>query len=173
MILSTARSTGVSQSTDEKIDRAEAQLSLTLQDLRHLASGLHPRVLSEDGLQAALTSLTENLTIPVEITVTPEHLPADVEAACYFFCAEALANVVKHASASKVWIAAHSSDGRVIVTVEDDGMGGADPSMGAGLRGLSDRLQIVGGTLRIVSEPGAGTRLTAEIPFGGENSSAG
>jgi signal transduction histidine kinase len=173
MILSTVRSTGVSQSTDEKIDRAEAQLRLTLQDLRHLARGLHPRVLSEDGLQAALASLTENLTIPVEIAGTPEHLPADVEAACYFFCSEALANVVKHASASKLWIAAHSADGRVVVTVEDDGVGGADPSIGTGLRGLSDRLQIVGGTLRIVSEPGAGTRLTAEIPLGGEDWSAG
>jgi signal transduction histidine kinase len=169
--LSTARSRGASPSTNERIERAESQLERTLQELRELGRGLHPRVLSVDGLHNALISLTENSTIPVEITVTPTHLSADVEAACYFFCSEALANVVKHASASKVWIAAHSADTRVIVTVEDDGVGGADPSMGAGLRGLSDRLQTVGGTLEIISEPGAGTRLTAEIPLVGEDSS--
>jgi signal transduction histidine kinase len=171
--LSAVRSRGASPSTNERIERAEAQLRLTLQDLRHLARGLHPRVLSEDGLQMGLASLTENLTIPVEITVTSTHLPADVEAACYFFCSEALANVVKHASASKVWIAAHFANGRVIVTVEDDGVGGADLSRGSGLRGLSDRLQTLGGTLGIISEPGAGTRLTAEIPLGDEDDAAG
>jgi signal transduction histidine kinase len=173
IILSTVRSKGGWQSSSERIDRAEAQLALVLRELRELAHGLHPRVLSEDGLEKALTSLSENLAIPVEITVTPKRLPANVEAACYFFCSEALANVVKHASASKVWISVDHADKRVTLSIEDDGVGGADPSKGSGLRGLSDRLQAVDGTLEVTSEPGVGTRLTAEIPLGGEEESAG
>jgi signal transduction histidine kinase len=173
IILYTARSGGAWQSTSERIDRAETQLGLVLRELRELAHGLHPRVLSEDGLEKALTSLGENLAIPVEITVTPMRLPTDVEAACFFFCSEALANVVKHASASKVWISVDRVDERVTLTVEDDGVGGADPSLGSGLRGLSDRLQTVDGTLVITSERSVGTRLTAEIPLGDEDESAG
>ena len=166
--LSRAQSVSVSQSTVERIDRAETQLKLTVQELRELARGLHPRVLSEDGLHAALVSLTKNFTIPVEISVTRTSIPPDVEAACYFLCSEALANVVKHASASTVRIAVGSIGQKIMVTVEDDGVGGADPSLGSGLRGLSDRLESLGGGLQVVSVAGHGTRLAAEISLDGE-----
>ena len=118
------------------------------------------------------SSLTESFTIPVKIAIMPTPLAPDVAAACYFFCSEALANIAKHASASKVRVAIGSDDGRIIVTVEDDGVGGADASLGSGLRGLSDRLESVGGTLEVRSVRGQGTRLAAEIPLGGENESA-
>jgi signal transduction histidine kinase len=171
-MLSSAQSVSVSPSTAGRIGQAEMQLARSLQELRELAHGLHPRVLSEDGLHAALLSLTESFTIPVEIAITPTPLAPDVAAACYFFCSEALANIAKHASASKVRVAIGSDDGRIIVTVEDDGVGGADASLGSGLRGLSDRLESVGGRLEVRSVRGHGTRLAAEIPLGGENESA-
>ena len=166
--LSRAQAMSVSRSTVERIDRAETRLKHAVQELRELARGLHPRALSEDGLHGALVSLTKSFTIPVEITVTPMPIPPEVEAACYFLCSEGLANVVKHASASKVRVAVGSVGGRVSVTVEDDGVGGADPSSGSGLRGLSDRIESLGGTLEVLTEPNHGTRLAAEIPLGGE-----
>jgi signal transduction histidine kinase len=95
-------------------------------------------------------------------------LPAEVEAVAYFLCSEALANVAKHASASRVSMSVAAGDGRVRVAVEDDGIGGADPSGGTGLRGLADRVEAVGGSLYVESPPGGGTRLAAEIPLGGE-----
>lgn len=166
--LSRAQAVSVSRSTVERIDRAETHLKHAVQELRELARGLHPRALSEDGLQGALVSLTKSFTIPVEITVTPMPIPPEVEVACYFLCSEGLANVVKHASASKVRVAVGSVGGRITVTVEDDGVGGADPSSGSGLRGLSDRIESLGGTLEVLTEPNHGTRLAAEIPLGGE-----
>jgi len=166
--LSRAQAVSVSRSTVERIDRAETHLKHAVQELRELARGLHPRALSEDGLHGALVSLTKSFTIPVEITVTPMPIPAEVEAACYFLCSEGLANVVKHASASKVRVAVGSVGERITVTVEDDGVGGADPSSGSGLRGLSDRIESLGGTLEVLTEPNHGTRLAAEIPLGGE-----
>jgi signal transduction histidine kinase len=95
-------------------------------------------------------------------------LPADVEAVAYFLCSEALANVAKHASASRVAISVTSGDGRVRIEIEDDGLGGADPAHGTGLQGLVDRVEAIGGTLYVASPTGAGTRLAAEIPLGGE-----
>jgi signal transduction histidine kinase len=86
----------------------------------------------------------------------------------YFVCAEALANVAKHAAAARVTVAVTSSDGRLRVEIADDGVGGADPAYGSGLRGLADRVETLGGTLRVQSTPGRGTRLAAEIPLGGQ-----
>jgi signal transduction histidine kinase len=165
------RRTRLSAGTDaarERIDRSEAQLERTLDELRQLAQGLHPRVLAEAGLSGALASLAERAPVPVEVVASAAELPAEAEAAAFFLCSEALANVAKHASASRVSISVTTADGRVRIEIEDDGLGGADPARGTGLRGLSDRVEALGGTLRLESPAGGGTHLTAEIPLGGE-----
>jgi signal transduction histidine kinase len=157
-----------SDAARERIDRTEAQLARTLEELRRLAHGLHPRVLTEAGLAGALASLEEQTPVPVEVVAPAAALPAEVEAVAYFLCSEALANIAKHASASWASVSVTTGDGRVRIEVEDDGLGGADPACGTGLRGLADRLEALGGTLYVESPAGAGTRLTAEIPLGGE-----
>ncbi len=153
--------------TRERIVRAEGQLMRTVDELRRLGQGLHPRVLSEHGLEAALASLAEGCPVRVELEVTTDRMAPPVEAAAYFVCAEALANVVKYASASTVRASVTADNTGVSVIVEDHGVGGADPARGSGLRGLADRIGTLGGTLSIESEAGRGTRLTAEIPLDG------
>ena len=152
----------------ERVDGIEAQLARTLEELRRLAHGLHPRVLAEAGLAGALASLAEQTPVPVEVVAPGAKLPAEVEAVAYFLCSEALANITKHASASRVSVSVTTGAGRVRVEIEDDGLGGADPARGTGLRGLADRVEALGGTLVVGSPAGGGTRLAAEIPRGGE-----
>jgi signal transduction histidine kinase len=152
----------------ERIDRTEAQLERTLEELRRLANGLHPRVLADAGLPDALVSLVEQAPVPVEVVAPAAKLPADIEAVAYFLCSEALANIAKHASASRASVSVTTGDGRLRVEVEDDGLGGADPARGTGLRGLADRVEALGGTLHVESPVGEGTRLAAEIPLGGQ-----
>jgi signal transduction histidine kinase len=154
--------------TRERILRAEHHLQRTLEDLRRLAHGLHPRILSEHGLEGALAWLAEGFPVPVELDVRIGRVSSRAEVAVYFVCSEGLANVAKYASASRVVISVTSDDARVTVAVEDDGVGGAAPARGSGLRGLADRIETLGGTLRVDSVPGQGTRLAAEIPLGGE-----
>jgi signal transduction histidine kinase len=149
-----------------RIERAQDQLERTRVDLRELAGGLHPRELVEDGLAAALVALAERSPIPVELTVPTQRLPTDVEAAVYFVCSEALANVAKYASAAHAVAAVVVRDGVVRVEVTDDGVGGADPAGGTGLRGLSDRIEALGGEFRITSSPEWGTRIAAELFLG-------
>lgn len=156
------------EATRERIARAEEQLDRTLEDMVQLARGLHPRGLAERGLGEALTAVAEGLPIPVSIEVTGERMPAGVEAVAYFVCSEALANVAKYASASAARVSVTRDGTRARVVVEDDGVGGADPAGGSGIRGLSDRVETLGGTFLLQSAPGRGTRLTAEIPLGGE-----
>ena len=119
----------------------------------------------QDGLPGALASLAQLAPVPVEVDVRVERLPEELEAAVYFVCAEALANVAKHASASHTSLEVTAREGRVIVVVADDGIGGAETSRGTGLQGLADRVEALGGALRVVSPPGAGTRVAAEIPL--------
>jgi signal transduction histidine kinase len=152
----------------DQIGRAEEQLVRTLEELRRLAHGLHPRVLAEHGLTDALAALAKDLALPVEIKVTGDQLPERVAVAAYFVCAEALANVAKHAAAARVALAVTASEDRVKVEIADDGVGGADAARGSGLRGLADRVETLGGTLQVESVPGHGTRLAAEIPLGGQ-----
>jgi signal transduction histidine kinase len=166
--LGRTRLTARSAAATERIDRTETQLARTREELRRLAHGLHPRVLTEAGLAGALASLAEQASVPVEVVVPAPKLPAEVEAVVYFLCSEALANITKHASASRVWISVTTADGRVRIEVEDDGLGGADPARGTGLLGLADRVEALGGALQIESPEGKGTRLAAEIPLGGE-----
>jgi signal transduction histidine kinase len=125
-------------------------------------------MLSEQGLAAALAALAKDVLLPVDLKVASTQLPQRVEAVAYFVCAEALANVAKHAAAARVTIAVIAGDGRLRVEIADDGVGGADPVRGSGLRGLADRVETIGGTLWVESTPRHGTRLAAEIPFGGE-----
>ena len=151
-----------------EVERARGQLARTLADLRDLAGGLHPRALTEDGLAAALASLARRSPVPVELAVPAERLPAEVEVAAYFVCSEALANVAKYASASRAVVRVTADDRAALVEVVDDGVGGADPAQGSGLRGLADRVEALGGALRLESPPGVGTRLAAELPLHGE-----
>ena len=150
-----------------EIERARGQLGRTLADLHDLARGLHPRALTEHGLSTALASLARRSPVPVELTVPAERLPAEVESAAYFICSEELANVAKYASASRVIVRVTADDRAALVEIADDGVGGADPAQGSGLRGLADRVEALGGQLRLESEPGGGTCLSAEIPLRG------
>ena len=142
------------------------ELSLALEELRELARGLHPAVLSEQGLRAAVEALAGRTTIPVEIGDIPhERLPEPIEAGAYYLVAEALTNVTKYAQASIVRVRVEVSDGRVVVEISDDGVGGANPAGGSGLRGLADRVEALGGSLDVLSPAGAGTTLRAKIPI--------
>ena len=140
------------------------ELALALEELRELARGLHPAVLSDRGLRAAVETLAARAPVAVEIADIPdERLPEPVEAAAYYLIAEALTNVTKYARASSVRIRVSASDA-IVVEVTDDGVGGADPAAGSGLSGLADRVEALGGSLEVVSPAGGGTTLRAEIP---------
>jgi signal transduction histidine kinase len=150
----------------ERLDQASEQLQLALQELRELARGIHPAILTERGLGPALQSLADRSTVPATLESTlVGRMPAPVEASAYFVVSEALANVGKYSKASAVTIRVGSSEGELRFEVSDDGVGGADPSRGSGLRGLSDRVSAVDGTLAIESPPGRGTRLMVRIPL--------
>jgi signal transduction histidine kinase len=152
--------------TGERIDQARSQLAKTQDDVRRLARGIHPRELTERGLAGALDSLVEVLTVPADLAVHGGPFPADVEACAYFVCSESLANVAKYARASTVIVRVSRDGDSVTVTVEDDGVGGADPATGSGLRGLADRVETLGGSLLIESRHATGTRVSAVIPVG-------
>jgi PAS domain S-box-containing protein len=144
---------------------ADDELSLALDELRELARGLHPALLSDQGLRVAVEALAGRSTVPVQIDAMPgQRLPESIEAGAYYLIAEALTNVAKYAGASIVRVRVAASDTRVVVEVTDDGRGGADASRGSGLRGLADRVEALGGSLEVVSPTGAGTSLRAEIP---------
>jgi PAS domain S-box-containing protein len=149
----------------EILARAGDELALALDELRELARGLHPAILSDRGLHAAVDMLAGRAPVPVEVAAVPdERLPEPVEAAAYYLIAEALTNVAKYAQASAVRVGVVAEHGRLRVEVADDGVGGADPTAGSGLRGLADRVEALGGTLTVLSSPGGGTSLRAEIP---------
>jgi signal transduction histidine kinase len=167
-VLAGTRASSGNARTQERIARAQEQLTEALDDLDRLARGLHPRALSEFGLEGALAGIARTFPIPIRITAPPERLPSDVELVAYFVCSEALANAAKHASASSVVVSVIADDGRAVIEVGDDGVGGADLARGTGLRNLADRVEAFGGTLAMESVPGRGTRLTAAVPHGGE-----
>jgi signal transduction histidine kinase len=145
---------------------AGEELAVALEELRELAHGLHPAILSDRGLRAAVERLLSRVPVPVEIAeISDERLPEPVEAAAYYLIAEALTNVTKYAQASKVRVRVATCGEFVVVEVSDDGVGGADASAGSGLRGLADRVETLGGKLEVVSPTGAGTSLRAEMPL--------
>ena len=142
------------------------ELRHALEELRELARGIHPAILTEEGLPAAIGSLADRSSVPVSIdNGSVGRLPEAVEATAYFVVAEALTNVAKYAHASRASVRLACEDNGLRVEVADDGRGGADLTAGSGLRGLEDRIAALGGELSIESSPGAGTRVRAEIPL--------
>ena len=154
-----------SAAAHERLTAAQDQLANALAELRELARGIHPAILTDRGLGAALEGLVARAPVPVEITDLPEErLAAPVEAAAYYVVAEAITNVAKYAQASNVTVSVRRSNGRATVVVADDGIGGADPALGTGLRGLADRLEALDGHLLVESPTARGTCISAEIP---------
>jgi signal transduction histidine kinase len=151
----------------EIVGQAHEQAKEALAELRNLVRGVHPPVLSDRGLDAALSGLAALSPVPVTVSVElPSRPPAAIEAIAYFVVAEALTNVARYAEADSARIGVARSNGIVEVEVSDDGVGGADTERGSGLRGLADRVEALGGRLTVSSPPGRGTTLRAEIPCG-------
>jgi len=147
------------------LEAARAELARALEELRELARGIHPAVLTDRGLEAALEALADRTPLPVDLQAMPtDRLPAAVEAAAYFVVAESLTNVTRYAQAQHAIVRVGRSDGFAVVEVRDDGVGGADPASGTGLRGLADRLAALDGRLEVHSPPGGGTVVRANIP---------
>jgi PAS domain S-box-containing protein len=137
----------------------------SIDELRELAHGLHPALLTHRGLAAAVEALADRVPLPVHVDIPEQRYPTPAESAAYFVAAEALTNVAKYARASTARVTATGSTDRLVLTIEDDGVGGATPSPGSGLAGLQDRVAALAGTLVVDSAPGAGTRIRAEIPL--------
>ena len=135
-------------------------------ELQELSRGIHPAVLSEGGLGPALRTLARRSAVPVDLEVTANaRCPEPVEVAAYYVASEALANAMKHAQASRVEMSLATRDGSLLLSVRDDGVGGADPARGSGLAGLADRVEALGGSIRLHSAAGAGTHITVDLPL--------
>jgi signal transduction histidine kinase len=149
------------------LDRGLEELQTSLSELRELARGIHPAVLTDRGLEPAIEALASRAPVPVRVEADgdDQRLPGAVEIAAYFVVSEALANVAKYAQATQATVAVRREDGHVVVEVADDGIGGADSTNGSGLRGLADRVAALDGTLSLESPAGRGTRVHAEIPL--------
>jgi signal transduction histidine kinase len=156
---------GADPAVDALLDSAIGELRAANEELRELVRGVYPAILTEEGLAPAVESLALRNSFPVDLAVLEERLPAQVEATAYFVTCEGLANVAKHARASRATVSIARNDGLLEVEVADDGVGGAQPASGStGLNGLADRVEALGGRLLVQSPPGAGTRIRAEIP---------
>jgi PAS domain S-box-containing protein len=151
-----------------ELARVADGITEVLEELREMSRGIHPAILSLGGLGPALKALARRSPVPVQLDVQMQgRLPERAEVAAYFVVSEALANVAKHAQASVVQVRVAVRDGVLHVSIHDDGVGGADPSRGSGLIGLTDRVEASGGTISISSHAGEGTRITADLPAGG------
>jgi len=151
----------------QELAQVASGLTEALEELREMSRGIHPAILSLGGLGPALKALARRSPVPVQLDVQVRtRLPEQAEVAAYFVVSEALANVAKHAQASVVRVGIAAREGVLHVSIHDDGVGGADPSRGSGLIGLTDRVEASGGTISISSQPGQGTRITAELPVG-------
>jgi signal transduction histidine kinase len=147
------------------LDEATTELRAAIAEVRDLARGLHPTILTEAGLAAAVDALAERTPVPVRTSIPERRFPAPVEATAYFVIAEALTNVARYAGAAEARVTASIDGDRLVIGVEDDGAGGADPERGSGLRGLRDRVAAIGGSLSVTSPPGRGTLVQAELPL--------
>jgi signal transduction histidine kinase len=149
----------------EALTRAREQLDEGLSELRDLARGIHPSVLTDRGLEAALEALSKRAPVPVDLNLAiPERIDRAIEAAAYFVVSEAVTNAAKHAQAQSLSVAVAATDGNLVVTVADDGVGGAEAGGGSGLTGLADRVEALGGRLEVASPRGEGTRVSARLP---------
>lgn len=151
------------------IDETTAEVLAAVKEVRNLARGVHPTILTDAGLVAAVEALAERSAVPVNVDVIEERFAPEVEIAAYYVIAEALTNIGRHASATEAHVRVSASGTRVVVVVSDNGQGGADPSAGSGLRGLTDRVEAIGGHLRLTSSPGRGTIVTATLPTATES----
>jgi PAS domain S-box-containing protein len=149
------------------LEAAAKELDLALEELRELARGLHPAALTEQGLAPAIEAVAKRLPLPVKISVPPDRLPEGIEATVFYIVSEALTNIVKHAEASEANVKIAIEGNTLRFEVADDGRGGADPTAGTGILGLRDRAEAAGGTLFVVSPPGRGTSVTAQLPLSG------
>jgi PAS domain S-box-containing protein len=147
------------------VEAAVAELAAAVKELRELAQGIHPSALADRGLAAALRIVAARTPVPVELDVTETPLETSMAVAAYYIVSEALNNVAKYAGASRAAVRVRETDRALVVVVEDDGRGGADPSLGTGLAGLADRVAAFEGSLTVDSPHGGGTRLRAELPF--------
>jgi signal transduction histidine kinase len=146
-------------------------LASVFDELREICRGIHPAILSEQGLGPALKALARRSAVPVELDLRAEQrLPEQLEVAAYYVISEALTNAAKHAHASVVQIELEARDPTLRLAIRDDGIGGADPGHGSGLVGLSDRIEALGGTLQVTSPTGSGTTLLIEIPVEAQSS---
>jgi signal transduction histidine kinase len=152
------------QGSDPHLARARDHVAQARHDLRALSAGLHPRELASEGLAGALTALAQRAPCRVEIDAQVPPLPQELQIATYFVCSEALANIAKHAQATRGEVTVTVEGGQLVVSVSDDGTGGADPTAGSGLLGLTDRVHALGGALQVTSPPGGGTRIIAHMP---------
>jgi signal transduction histidine kinase len=156
------------EAAEELLTASAEELSAALDELRELARGIHPAVLTDRGLSAAIEALAGRAPTAVDVQIgLADRLPAPIEAAAYYVVSEALANVAKYASARSVTISVERRNGVALVEVIDDGVGGADPTLGSGLRGLADRVAALDGRLDVESAAGRGTTVRAEIPVDG------
>jgi signal transduction histidine kinase len=146
--------------------RAGEQLQEAITELRELARGIHPILLTQEGLGPSLQGLAERASVPVELHCVKGRFPEAVEATAYFVAAEALTNAMRHAHTSQVWVDIDRREKELVVSIRDSGIGTADVSRGSGLRGLADRVAAIGGSLSVDSRPGAGTTVTARLPCG-------
>ncbi|MFC6160188.1 GAF domain-containing protein [Kribbella jiaozuonensis] len=155
-----------SEETRAEIEQIAMGLVEVIDELRELSRGIHPAILSESGLGPALRALARRSTVEVKLEARIEgRLPEPVEVAAYYVVSEMLANAAKYAQATAVHVRAEMSDGQLLLVVQDDGIGGADPARGSGLVGLKDRLDALGGSFTVDSPPGAGTKAVCELPI--------
>ena len=148
------------------MSRIAAGLADAVAELQEFSRGIHPAALSERGLGPALRTLARRSAVPVDLDVTADaRFPEPVETAAYYVASEALANAMKHAQASRVEISLATRDGRLLLSIRDDGVGGADPARGSGLAGLADRVEALGGSIHVHSAAGAGTHITVDLPL--------
>jgi signal transduction histidine kinase len=148
------------------LSQIAAGLAGAVEDLQELSRGIHPAILSRGGLLPALRTLARRSAIPVELDVSTDvSIPQPIEVAAYFVASEGLANASKHAEASRIELSLAQIEGRLLLTIRDDGVGGADPARGSGLVGLTDRVEALGGSLDVESRPGAGTQIAVRLPL--------
>ena len=149
-----------------ELSRIATGLVDAVTDLQELSRGIHPAILSRGGLGPALRTLARRSAVPVELDVTTDaRFPEPIEVAAYYVASETLANAAKHGQASRVEVSLTTRNGKLLLSVRDDGVGGADPARGSGLVGLTDRVEALGGSIHVRSRVGDGTHITAELPL--------
>jgi len=149
-----------------ELSRIARGLADAVADLQEISRGIHPAILSSGGLGPALRALARRSAIPVGLDVTTDtRFPEPIEVAAYYVASEALANATKHAQASRVEVSLATRNGRLLLSIRDDGVGGANPARGSGLVGLTDRVEALGGSIQVRSRVGDGTHITAELPL--------